>query len=237
MLTTLLLFDIDGTLILGSRAARIAFAEAIRTCLGVSVDLSTLQSAGKTDLKIMQDIIGDHGLLTEAVNWEALRAAFLAHVADAVRLDPGRVGPGVRRLLDVLVQQAGTVLALGTGNLEQSARMKLAAHDLDAHFETGGFGEDGVERDALIAAGIARAQAHRRMRFDRVVVVGDTPFDIACAKANRVHSLGVATGPFDVEMLRRAGATLVYADLSETRAVVEALEALPPTDHHVGAVD
>jgi phosphoglycolate phosphatase-like HAD superfamily hydrolase len=137
----------------------------------------------------------------------------------------------VRSFLDVLSQRAGTVLALGTGNLEQSARMKLAAHGLDRYFETGGFGEDGIERDALIAAGIARAQSRYRMGFARVVVIGDTPADVACARANRVHSLGVATGPCDVQALRQAGATLVYADLSRTPTIVEALDALPPTSH------
>ncbi len=237
MLTTLLLFDIDGTLIIGSRAARAAFARAIHTCLGVEVDLSTLQSAGKTDLRIMQEIIDDHGLQRGRVDWEALRAAFVAHFADAVRLDPGRVAPGVRSLLEVLSQRAATVLALGTGNLRESARLKLEAHGLDAYFDSGGFGDDSPDRDALIAAGIARVQARRRTSFDRVVVVGDTPFDVTCARVNRVHSLAVATGPFDVETLRRAGATLVVADFTETDAVVAALDALPPTNHPARTVD
>ncbi len=237
MPTTLLLFDIDGTLIIGSRAARAAFARAIHICLGVEVDLSTLQSAGKTDPRIMQEIIDEHGLHRGGVDWEALRAAFLAHFADAVRLDPGRVGPGVRPLLEALSRRAGTVLALGTGNLQESARMKLAAHGLDAYFDTGGFGDDSPDRDALIAAGIARVQARRRTSFDRVVVVGDTPFDVACARANRAHSLAVATGPFDLETLRRAGATLAVADFSETDVVVAAVDALLSTNHRARSVD
>ncbi len=237
MLTTLLLFDIDGTLIIGSRAARAAFARAIHTCLGATVDLSTLQSAGKTDLRIMEEIIDEHGLQRDRVEWETLRAAFLAHFADAVRLDPGQVGPGVRALLEALSGRAGTVLALGTGNLKESARMKLAAHGLDTYFETGGFGDDSPDRDELIAAGIARAQARHRTSFERVVVVGDTPFDVACARANHVHSLAVATGPFDAESLRQAGATLVVPDCTDTDAIVAALDALPPTHHRARTVD
>lgn len=229
MLNTLLLFDIDGTLIKGSRAARIAFARAIQTCLGVDVDLSALQSAGKTDYRIMREIVEEHRLPRERVDWEALRTSFLHHFEDAIRLDPGQICPGVRSLLEVFSRQAGIVLALGTGNLERSARMKLAAHDLDAFFATGGFGDDGIDREAVITAGIARAEAHHRTGFQRVVVVGDTPHDVACARANKVHSVCVATGPFNVETLRLAGAMLVFPDFTWTQAVVLAIDSLPPT--------
>lgn len=231
MLDTLLLFDIDGTLIVGSRAARVAFSRAIQTCQGVTVDLSALESAGKTDYQIMKDILDVHGLRSTTADWQALQVAFLEHFAEAVRLDPGQICPGVRPLLDALDRRPHTVLGLGTGNLEQSARMKLAAHGLEGYFETGGFGDDGVDRDAIIAAGIVRAQTRYGCRFDRIAVIGDTPHDIACARANDVHSLGVATGPFPVEALTAAGATVTLADLTQTDAVIEALVALPRSHH------
>lgn len=227
---TLLLFDIDGTLIRGSRAARAAFAKAIHTCLGATVDLSALNSAGKTDRRIMRQIVEEHGLPHARVDWQALEASFLAHFQEAVRLDPGQICPGVRPLLEALSVRPETVLGLGTGNLERTARMKLGAHGLNAYFGIGGFGDDGIERDAVIAAGIARAEARYRARFERIVVVGDTPYDIAGARANRVHSACVATGPVDAETLRAAGATLVFDDLTQTDAVIRALESLPPLD-------
>lgn len=227
MLKTLLLFDIDGTLIKGARSARTAFAKAIESCFGVTVDLSTLNSAGKTDYRIMQEIFEEHRLPADRVDWDALRASFVHHIEEAVRLEPGEPCPGVRPLLDALAQQPATAVALGTGNLKPSAYAKLAAHNLDGYFATGGFGDDSIDRNAIITVGIARAEAHYGMRFERVAVVGDTLYDIAAAQANRVHSLAVATGPFDVEALRAAGATVVVPDFKQTEAVLSAIESLP----------
>lgn len=231
MLQTLLLFDIDGTLIKGARSARTAFARAIQSCLGVTVDLSTLNSAGKTDYRIMQEIFEQHRLPADRVDWDALRASFLHHIEAAVRLEPGEPCPGVRPLLETLIREPVMTVALGTGNLKSSAYAKLAAHGLDGYFATGGFGDDSIDRNAIITVGIARAEAHRGVRFDRVVVVGDTPYDIASAQANRVHSLAVATGPFDVESLRAAGATVVLSDFMQTEAVIRAIDSLPPSEH------
>jgi phosphoglycolate phosphatase-like HAD superfamily hydrolase len=234
MLNTLLLFDVDGTLIKGARGARTAFARAIQACLSVEVDLSTLELPGRTDYWIMQEILRTNGLPTDQATRDLLQESFLEHFHEAVREQPGQVLPGVRPLLDVLQHKPATVLGLGTGNLQRSARMKLAAHGLDAYFALGGFGDDGLERNAIIAAGIARAQQQHRTPFDRVVVIGDTLHDIACAKANGAHSIAVATGPTDVDTLTQAGATVAFEDLSHTEEVVQAIDALPRSTHATG---
>lgn len=231
MVTTLLLFDVDGTLIKGARAARTAFARAIEARLRVAVDLSSLELPGRTDHWIMDQILRTNGLPTDRATREMLQESFLEHFQEAVREQPGQVLPGVRPLLDALARSPAIVLGLGTGNLERSARMKLAAHGLDTYFTVGGFGDDGIERAAIIAAGIARAQRRHGTRFDRVAVIGDTLHDIACARANGVHSVAVATGPTDTDTLRRAGATVTFADFSETDAVVRAIEGLPRSSH------
>jgi phosphoglycolate phosphatase-like HAD superfamily hydrolase len=234
MLNTLLLFDVDGTLVKGARGARTAFARAIQTRLSVEVDLSGLELPGRTDYWIMEEILRSNGLPTDRATRDMLQEAFLEHFHEAVQQQPGQVLPGVRPLLDRLTQKPATVLGLGTGNLQRSARMKLAAHGLDVYFAVGGFGDDGLERNAIIAAGITRAQRRHGTPFDRVVVIGDTLHDIACAIANGAHSIAVATGPADVETLRQAGATVVFVDLSETDAVVEAIDALPRSTHPAG---
>lgn len=230
MLSTLLLFDIDGTLIKGSRAGRVAYARTIQTGLGVSPRMSGLRTSGKTDIMILEELLNRHGLRGRRVDMNEVFAAYLRHLEEAFRLDPGEVCPGVRDLLHVLSGQAHLWLALGTGNLEQAAWMKLAVHGLDGYFAAGGFGSDAPERKAVIAAGIAKAQARYGTRFQRVVVIGDTPDDIECARVNAVHSIGVGTGPFGLGVLRRAGATLVFPDLSDTDAVIRALDELPSTD-------
>jgi phosphoglycolate phosphatase-like HAD superfamily hydrolase len=224
--STLLLFDVDGTLIRGSRGARLAFARAIETCLGVRVDLSRLISAGKTDLAIMREIIDAHGL-GGGFDWAALISAFVEQVGDAVREQPGELCPGVEPLLEALTRCDDMVLALGTGNLERGARAKLGAHDLNRFFATGGFGDDGMARETILRAGIHRAAEHHGRGFDRLVVIGDTPADAEAAALAGAWSLCVATGRFPPDALATAGATMVRLDLTATTEVIGAIRGLP----------
>lgn len=231
VLATLVLFDIDGTLIRKGMAARAAFTRALHSCLGIQVDLSALQIAGMTDLMIIRQIFAEHGIDDKRVDLEVLLGWYIHHLAITLRFDRGQVCPGVRRLLELLALERSTALALATGNMAQSARMKLAAHGLDVPFATGGFGDDGLEREAVIAAAIAKSQAYYARRFDRVIMVGDTPLDVTSAQANKIHSIGVATGPYDTAALLRAGATVVFPDLSQTEAVIQAIASLPSSNH------
>ena len=227
MQNILLLFDIDGTLIRESRAGHNAYIEALRTAFGVEAELDSLELAGKTDLVNLRDLLVRSGLDPDLSGAEQLLAAYLRHLEQAVRRDPGLVCPGVRQLLPILQAQSWVSLALGTGNLERGARLKLAIHGLDGYFPTGGFGSDAVERAAIIAAGITKAETYFGTRFDRVAVIGDTPRDIACAKDNGVHSIGVATGFYGVGELRQAGATMALADLTRAQDFLAAMAALP----------
>jgi phosphoglycolate phosphatase len=190
------------------------------------VDLRGLKSDGKTDQAIMREIVEGAGLAS-TVDWPAVTAAFLAHMPDAVRQHPGEVCPGVRPLLATLAARGDMALALGTGNFERGARIKLAAHDLDRYFPTGGFGDDGLERTVILQTGMRRAEALFGVRFQRVVAIGDTPHDARAAAGAGAWSLCVATGPFSVDDLSAAGATVVRRELTPAHAIVETIEALP----------
>jgi len=228
-LRTLLLFDLDGTLISGSCAGATAYVKAIETCHDIKVSLAGIQFCGKTDLQNLAEILARHGLDPQQAGDERLLATYLHHLQEAVRLDPGVVCPGIRSLLDTLAGLDWVYPALGTGNLEPGAQIKLAVHGLDGSFATGGFGSDAAERAEAIAAGVARAERYYGTEFARVVVVGDTPLDVACAQANGFHSIAVATGRYCPSELEEAGATVVLPDLTQTDAFLAAVAALPPT--------
>lgn len=98
--------------------------------------------------------------------------------------------------------------------------MKLAPHNLNRFFPTGGFGEDGATRAELIARAIVRSEQAYGCKFDRVLVIGDTPHDIACGKANRCLTVGVATGYHSQAELVECGADLVLPDLSAVHDVL-----------------
>jgi phosphoglycolate phosphatase len=134
--------------------------------------------------------------------------------------------PGVRALLDVLVVRDDVYLALLTGNYEDAARTKLEYFDLWRYFRCGAFGDAAPDRNGLLPKAIAtiRTCGGPEVAPSQVVVVGDTPLDVACAAASGARSLAVATGLYDTDALRAAGADTVMEDFGDTRQVLRALQ-------------
>jgi phosphoglycolate phosphatase len=204
----LLLFDIDGTLLLKATAAHAAAVhEALREVYGIA-DLRTVkfEAAGRTDYEIARAICLQTGVTAE--RFDDGREAFrIACVSAYARLCPDDlsefVAPGVTDVLDALTARDGTRLALLTGNLEPIARLKIGRAGLGHYFEAGqgGFGSDHEDRTELPA--IARRRAGHYPR-SKTIVIGDTPRDIACARADGVRCVAVATGPYSVSDLAKA---------------------------------
>jgi phosphoglycolate phosphatase-like HAD superfamily hydrolase len=132
--------------------------------------------------------------------------------------------PGVRPLLDALAARRDAFLALLTGNFEHGARVKLEYFDLWHYFRCGAFGDAALERNGLLPTALARVEAcgGPSPRPSDVVVVGDTPLDVAVARAGGARSVAVATGSYDVLTLSASGADVVLEDFSDLRAALEA---------------
>jgi phosphoglycolate phosphatase-like HAD superfamily hydrolase len=137
--------------------------------------------------------------------------------------------PGVNELLPVLERRDDTFLALLTGNFEEGARIKLSHFDLWRYFKCGAFGGDSADRNALVPFALSRAHACGlpRIKPADVLVVGDTPHDVACALAAGATPVGVATGGYSVAQLRDSGADIVFQDLSDIPAFLRLLEQAP----------
>ena len=217
----LVLFDIDGTLLLRASAEHAAaLREALSSVYGVT-RFERVGAAGRTDTAIARDIAAAEGV--DRVRFDAgipqLQAACAAAFA---RLCPPslaqHVAPGITRLLDGLVARGGVRCSLVTGNYEPVARLKLERAGIGHYFERGqgGFGSDAEDRDLLPA--IARARAGGQPR-ERTIVVGDTPADIACARADGLGVLVVATGIFPADQL--TGADSVSADAFALAATLD----------------
>ena len=222
----LLLFDIDGTLLVGGAVEHArALREAAARVHGLeSLDGHEVEVAGRTDASIMRDLVRLAGVDESVVDdrWPEVRDAAVAAYEALVPDDlSDRVAPGVVELLEAVADRPGEFrLALLTGNLEPIARRKLAAAGINHYFEPGqgGFGSDHHSRAELPA--IARARAGDWPR-ERTVVIGDTPRDIACARADEVRVAAVATGLFSVEQLADADAVV-----DDARALLPVLEDL-----------
>jgi len=211
----LVLFDIDGTLLLRASAEHAAaLREALTSVYGVA-SFERVRAAGRTDTAIARDIAAADGVGRE--RFDAGIPELQAACAQAyARLCPqslvAHLAPGIVELLETLAARGGVRCSIVTGNYEPVARLKLERAGIAHHFEPGqgGFGSDAENRDLLPA--IARARAGGQAR-ERTIVVGDTPADIACARADGLRVLVVATGIFTAAEL--AGADVVCADAFE----------------------
>jgi phosphoglycolate phosphatase len=205
----LLLWDIDGTLVLRATGAHdAALRRAAGAVHGVALDGVPVEVAGRTDAAIARDLLRRAGVDDAAIDARAAELAVAAVAAYEELCPPdlsAHVAPGVPEALAALAPEHRQ--ALVTGNLEPIARRKLARAGIGHHFPAGqgGFGSDAEDRAELPA--IARARAGGWAR-ERTVVIGDTPRDIACARADGVRVIAIATGPFSAEALADADAVV-----------------------------
>ncbi len=228
----LLLFDIDGTLVTGATVAhrdamRVALLEVHGVDAGAARGRSGPTAAGRTDGEISREILLAAGVSAERIDDRAdeVRERCCRAYAKLCPEDLSHtVIPGMQALLGDLAAREEVRLGLLTGNFEPIARLKLRRAGIGHYFPArqGAFGSDSEDRAALPA--IARRRAGARgdpYPRERTVVIGDTPRDIACARADGLRCVAIATGPYGVEEL--SGADAVAADASELGAVVDGL--------------
>lgn len=228
----LLLFDIDGTLIRSNGAGRRAMRRTFEHILGDGTSLDEITMAGMTDPLIITEAMeraGYHADEIRALLPEVLRhyPGELARGVSPASDDPKpELQPGVRALLDYLIERDDVVLGLLTGNIETGAWLKLHAVGLYEYFTFGAFGDEGPEREKLPAIAIERAWEESRHRFEgeKVVIIGDTPHDVTCGAHLGVHTVMVTTGSYDAPALHDAGADVVLPDLSNLDDVLRTLK-------------
>lgn len=220
----LILWDIDGTLIRGGRIAYDAFGRAASRVLGRDIGDHGVRMSGKTDPLIAGEILRFAGsedpslvpLVVELLEEE------LGGAVDELR-DGGYVLPGVEALLPRLAAVDGVVQTVLTGNTAANAAVKLNAFGLDQWIDVtiGAFGSDNPERNALVPIALERAGGG--FDPDHVWVIGDTPFDLACARAGGVRCVLVGTGRIPLAELEALDADAVLPGLSDIDAVLKLL--------------
>ena len=226
-MTRLLLFDIDGTLLLSGGAGTRALNRTFEELFGVAGAFTGIPVAGRTDLLILGDALERAGIAAD----EDVQARFLTRYCEHFEREihyPGpRKGlmPGVRQLLDRLQETPDVACALVTGNIARAARIKLEHFAIRGYFVGGAYGDDAPRRDDLVPIAVERA---RRAGVvvdspSEAVVIGDTPLDVQCAAASGARAVCVATGSFTEEELQRAGADAVLRDLKDPECFLAAV--------------
>jgi phosphoglycolate phosphatase-like HAD superfamily hydrolase len=236
----LVLFDIDGTLVLTGGAGIRAMNRACEELVGHRQALANVPVAGRTDRIILTDVLRQAGQSPDDGLLDRLRDRYVEYLREEIER-PGRtqnfeslgarggvkaIMPGIRELLDALARRDDVFLGLLTGNFHAGARIKLEHFDLWRYFRCGAFGDDSADRNDLVPFAVRRAQecGVPELAPEHILVVGDTPHDIACARAVGAVPVAVATGGFTAEQLRDHGADIVFQDLSRPEEFLKLLQ-------------
>jgi phosphoglycolate phosphatase-like HAD superfamily hydrolase len=222
---TVLLFDIDGTLVSTSGAGRRAIERTFARLYDRADACAKINFGGMTDRAIARSGLEAIGVDATDAAIDALLEDYLGGLEDELSRATCKVHEGVEEAIAV-GERAGFAVGLGTGNVERGARTKLRRVGLDQRFSFGGFGCDHELRHELLRRGAERgATLLGRSREDcRVVVIGDTPRDIAAAQAIGAESIAVATGGASLDVLVAANPTRAFASLAAPGALDALLE-------------
>lgn len=222
-----LIFDIDGTLMNSHGLGRKAFEEAIHNVMGVRLDMSSVDWLGRTDREIVVQVLTNLKYGRDLIE-SRLPDIFRDFVVLFSRYSVGNrekfvIYPHVRDFLENVKDRP---LGLLTGNVMETAHLKLKMVGIDGYFPfgIGGFGNESENRNELFPMALKRMKEHYGVkRFDRVFVIGDSHRDIACAKTNLAVSVAVATGKMTVEELRQYGPDHVFDDFLAMREILPLL--------------
>ena len=231
----LVLFDIDGTLLWTDGAGRRAIQRALVDEAGTAGPIETYRFDGKTDPQIVRDLLSlaGHSGAENPTVIQAVCRRYVEHLRTELErpTQATRLMVGIADLLAALEPhetQGRALVGLLTGNVAPGAALKLRSAGLDpARFRVGAYGSDSARRAELpaVAAGRAAALTGATFTGSDVIIVGDTPDDVACGRPIGARSLAVATGSYDVAALRTTGATYVFETLADTAAVLDAIFA------------
>jgi phosphoglycolate phosphatase len=236
----LVLFDIDGTLLLTGGAGMRAFAAALKQIFGLSVDYRAIRPDGKTDPLIAREMLKHFG---QENRWsrqseDELFSAYLSNLKDEMNKarESGLINvlPGVTGLLELLAEQPDFFLGLVTGNLEEGARIKLEMAGLSQYFRFGGYGSDSEDRTTLIKDSIRRGtKLIAPAPMEGAFVLGDTPLDIIHGHQAGACAIAVASAGFSLADLEPYKPDLLVPSLTPADLIISFIRSWPSPPHIV----
>ena len=217
-------FDIDGTLLSTGGAGGTAMRLAFRNQFGVA-EPANVPFSGRTDRAIGASFFAAHGIEDCEEHWRRFREAYLCELERQLPRHEGSVLPGIPELIAELASDTDVAVGLLTGNMEHGAWRKLEYYGLRDRFAFGGFGDVHHRREEVAEVAMETARHHLGRSIERAVVIGDTPLDVACARAVGADVIAVATGIHDWEELEASRPDLLLEDLSDWKRVCDFLRS------------
>lgn len=224
----LILFDIDETILKSDGAGRRAISRALREIFGKDFQMDHVSMSGKTDPQILHEILNHAGMDRQEIenSLESIYAIYIELLREEIdNAKFFRLHEGVVELLESLSNNDKTFLGLLTGNIEKGARLKLSRFELNDYFPIGAYGCDSADRMQLPAVAVNRAVSHfnRNFQADETVIIGDSIYDVLCAKQYGARSIAVNTGLTSKEQLEAQSPDYLFASLKDTNAVMDAI--------------
>lgn len=223
----LVLFDIDGTLVYGSKAPRNALNKAFQQTFDFDIQFDKIEFSGKTDPQIVMEILNQYNLDTDyirsKVNTVLEKYVMQLEIELANNFDM-KLCYGVRDLLTEL-SNMDVILGLLTGNVERGAKIKLQSFDLYNLFKIGAFGSDSMVRAELVDIALERTfKKYGKMFYEKdIVIIGDSIHDIECGRAKNVKSIAVATGKTPFEVLKSHNPDYIFDNFGDKNKVINAI--------------
>jgi phosphoglycolate phosphatase len=217
---TLLLWDIDGTLITSGGAGFSALERALADVFSVTGSLADIDFAGRTDRWIVRRVFEKFRLPATEENFARYLDGYIAALPTQLANPRARVLPGASERLAEAALRPGVAQGLLTGNLVRGAEAKLRHHGLWHHFPFGAFADDSELRNDLGPHALRRAREHHGVGFapENVWIIGDTPHDIACGKIIGARTLAVTTGDYSATELAAHAPDAVLSGLDDEAA-------------------
>jgi phosphoglycolate phosphatase len=217
----LVLFDIDGTLVRTGGAGVKAFAKVFETEFNAVDGFERMKFGGRTDTGLVREFFGYHNIPATPENFHRFFERYVFWLDHILRDSQSAVCDGVWDFIHGLQALSHPpLIGLLTGNIRLGAEIKLRHVGLWDVFVTGGFADDNEERDKIAA--VAKERGSRLLKEDlrgeQVVVIGDTPLDIRCARAIDAKALAVATGMVPLGELQMHKPDWAVRDLNDLQA-------------------
>ena len=222
----LLLFDIDGTLLSTHGIPRIAMGNVLKDRYKQFKYDDYYNFSGRTDWQIVEHLLAfDNRDEKESVVHQILDDFAVELAKQLANGKQPLVYPGVQSLLEFLAAKEEIYLGLVTGNISKGARIKLNAAELNHYFPIGGFGDDAKDRDALPPIALERAKEHFGIepQNEDIWIIGDSIYDIQCARVNGLRTLAVSTGLTDHEVLAAENPEYLVPDFTDTEQTIKIL--------------
>lgn len=222
------LFDIDGTILNCNNAGRASLIQATKETFGTIGRMEKIDFQGKTDPVILIESLEMMGFSHSDIGEKSgdLKARYFVHLEENIHKFEVVLFPGIRKILELLSGRDDVILGLLTGNFYESAMIKLASHDLNRFFEFGAFGDDAPVRDLLPAVAKDRISKLYGLDIDfkNTFIIGDTVYDIRCAKHAGAVSVAVGTGWTGHSVLLDEGPDHFFRDLGDTAAFMNLID-------------